>query len=251
VILDFGMAVEIEPAVKKELLRLVRAVARGDTDGVVDGFYRLRLVEPGINPALLGDAARTLMNISIGTDLSPRRIQEICEDIYTTFHRFPLRLPQSLVYLLRASALVEGIGMAFDPNFNGLRAGRPVVKRMLSGVALEPEQPILDRLVGEVRRILRAAEDFLQILHETRRGQLQIRLHPADLEHLDRAYNAIVRRMMLGMGAVALALLGAFVHLRSGLWAFPIGCGATAALTWLYCLVFPLGKPPIPRGPSE
>ncbi len=125
-ILSPERARELEPEVRKELLRLVVAVARNDIETIVECFYRLRMVEPQINTAVLRDAARTLMGISLGTTFSPRRIQEISEDIYNTFHRFPVRLPESLVYLLRASALIEGIGISFDPHFNGVRAARPM-----------------------------------------------------------------------------------------------------------------------------
>lgn len=248
ILLDFGMAVEMDPAVKKELLGLTAAVVRNDVDAVVEAFYRLRMVEADLNTAVLRDAARMLMNISFGTEYSPRLIQEVCEDIYRTFHKFPLRLPQSLVYLLRAAALVEGIGMGFDAHFNGARVARPILKRMMRKVAFEGDLSAVEWLTRQGRRARTAVEDFGQILYRAQRDQLRMRLHPADLGYLEGVYQAMMRRIVIGIAGASLAVLGGLIYLRSGSAWLPIACLSVAGVLFFLCVALPLRRPPTLRG---
>ena len=48
------------------------------------------------------------------------RIQEIVQQIFDTFYTWPLMLPQELVYFFRASLLLEGVGIRYQRNFDGL-----------------------------------------------------------------------------------------------------------------------------------
>ncbi len=247
ILLDYGMAVDLDPAVKLELLKLIAAIARNDLDAIVDGFYRLRLVEPGINSVTLRDAARTLMSISFGTEYSPRLIQEICEDIYKTFYKFPLRLPQSLVYLLRASALVEGIGIAFDPRFNGARVAKPIIKRLIREVPLDTETSPVSWLLGQGRKLLGQWEEFTRLLQMANREELRLRLHPMDHSLLQRYYQAMVRRITWSLAATATAITGALIYLKTGHLGVLLACSASAILLFAGCLLFPLGRPKSPE----
>jgi len=251
VVLDFGMVVELEPEVRKELLRLVVATVSSDVETIVECFYRLRMVEPQINTAVLRDAARTLMQISLGTTFSPRRIQEICEDIYSTFHRFPIRLPESLVYLLRASALIEGIGISFDPHFNGVRVARPIVKRVVKDQVEALGRPLVEQGVERVRQLLRFWDEVTRLVYRAERDQLHVRIHPADLTTLERCYQAMVRRFLAGLGALGLGGTGGVVYLRTGSLVWLIGCAVVAFLLLLAALVLPLRKKVVLRDESR
>lgn len=242
VILDFGMVVALEPEIREELLRLVVAVARNDIETIVECFYRLRMVEPGINTAVLRDAARTLMSISLGTRFTPRRIQEICEDIYSTFHRFPIRLPESLVYLLRASALIEGIGISFDPRFNGVRVAMPIVKALVADRIKKFNVPLLERGLTRLRRLATFWEEVNRLVYRAERDQLHMRIHPADLGALERLGQAAVRRLLAGMGVLALAGIGCAVYIRTGSMAWLVVCVAVGALALGAGILLPLGK---------
>ena len=78
------------------------------------------------------------MSIHFDRNLTQRQIQEITNQILNTFYRFPLRLPSSLVYILRTAVLIEGIGLAYDPHFDWIRAATPIAKKLLGRTALGP-----------------------------------------------------------------------------------------------------------------
>lgn len=247
VLLDFGMTIDIDKPTRDELLAMVSAMLRNDVDRIVEGFYRLRMVEPQINPSTLRDAARMLMNIQLTSDISPRRMQEICEDVYRTFYKFPLRLPQPFVYVLRASALIEGIGITFDPNFNGVLVARPILSRMLAekmkGDLGNTIGSWFDWAVNHAKGALETFGDARAFFHRARRDELQMRLHPADIHELERTYRAMVQRSLIGVAAALLGFWGGILYMRTGslFWLITLGGLALAAL--LLCVLLPLRRP--------
>ncbi len=200
VILDHGMALEFDERIRLELLRVVYAVTRRDIDAIVDGFYRLDMVDADINRGTLRDAAATLLNIQLEQDVTTRQVQEIAQEILSTFYRFPIRLPNQLVYLLRASTLVEGVALQYDPRFNGIRVATPIVKRMLREIAFRGEKGWEEWARDGVKEAYVTARELAFIIHRLEREQLRLRIHEGDLTRLERFLAAFLRRLLGGIG---------------------------------------------------
>lgn len=216
IILDYGMVVRFSPEIKMELLKTATAAVRGDINSMVNSFYKLGVVEPGTNMATLRDAARVLMNINFTTQYTPRMIQRITEDILRTFHEFPLRLPSNLVYLLRATALIEGIGISFDPKFNGVRFSTPIVREIVHKVYIAPERTALDRTLDKAMELLEFFDNLESVVFRLEREELHVRLHSADFGEIEGYLAALVRRIICSLFAVIIATISAVVFLNSG-----------------------------------
>lgn len=212
VLLDFGMALEFSERTRLELLKLVYAVTRQDIDAIVDGFHTLDMVAPGINRGVLRDAAQTLLSIQLTSDVTPRQIQEIAQDIINTFYKFPLRMPTNLVYLFRASSLIEGIAMQYNPRFNALQEATPIIREMLREIAFRGDKPLKDRVLDGAREIYTTTRELAEVIHRMEREQLRIRIHEADIFALQRFFNVLYRRLLsggaLGVLAIAITLIG-------------------------------------------
>ncbi len=204
VLLDFGMALEFEERTRLELLRIVYAVTKRDIDAIVDGFYRLDMVDADINRGTLRDAASTLLNIQLDQEVTTRQVQEIAQEILSTFYRFPIHLPNQLVYLLRASTLVEGVALQYDPRFNGVREATPIVKRMLREIAFRGEKSWEEWVRDSAGEIYVTARELAFIIHRLEREQLRLRIHEGDLMRIERFLAAFLRRLL---GGIAFALV--------------------------------------------
>lgn len=246
VILDFGMALEFDDDTKLELLKIVYAVVKRDVDGIVDGFYRLGMVDADINRGMMRDAAQTLLEIQLTQDVTPRQIGELAQEIIQTFYKFPLRLPNNLVYLFRASSLVEGIALQYDPKFNGVRAATPIVKRMLREIAFRGRKPLKDRIVDGAKEAVITLRELTVIIHRLEREQLRLRIHEADIFELERFFNVFLRRLLSGIG---LAVLGLIVVNSLTTYRYPfIMVGVLVLIAVLY---FAVSFLPIPRGGTQ
>src|SRR5262245_65927496 len=119
-------------------------------DELIDMFYKLDLLEPDVSPSSVKEAAQAILAIHFDKSLTQRQIQEITNQILNTFYRFPLRLPSSLVYILRTGVLIEGIGLAYDSHFDGIRAATPIAKKIVERSLGPGGWPtIKDRIVKE------------------------------------------------------------------------------------------------------
>ncbi len=214
VLLDFGMVLQVEQETRARLARTVLSAVRRDVDGVINGFYELGLLDPDVDRGTVRDAAQQLMKLSFKDDLSPRQIQRLVEGILRTFYDWPLMLPSNLVYFGRAAVLVEGIGLRYDANFNGMAAIRPVMARFRERLALgllgeEPRTKLVD-WTNEATTAIRTLRDLLR---RVEREELRVRWHPRDALELQRFLAQQVRRGLLAGFAFTIALVTCVLYL--------------------------------------
>jgi predicted unusual protein kinase regulating ubiquinone biosynthesis (AarF/ABC1/UbiB family) len=241
VFLDFGMVVRIERATRDHLFRLSMAAAREDVDAAVASMYALGMIDPEVSRGEIREAAVQILGIvRRARELSQRRVQEMVQEILDAFYTWPLVLPEELVYFLRASALLEGIGFRYDPAFQGLDAVRPVLDRMRSELAAsmgmgEPGE-VARNLLGEAERTLRALQD---VVRRTEREELRVRAHPRDFLRMERTLALLVRRVLLGLLGATTGTVSALVFLSTGSRPTLLAGSAAALLLFVVALLAP------------
>lgn len=169
VLLDFGMMVRVPSALRLTLIRTVFASIRRDPKAVMEGFYALGLIAPGADRAEIARLAEVLVAMASTRSTTQQRIETMLADrVMQSLYDFPVILPRDLVYFARTAALIEGIGTRYDPYFNAVDVGTPVVMRMRSrilrslGEEVEPSLEELASVAGfAAGRAWRAARDWL------------------------------------------------------------------------------------------
>ena len=242
VLLDFGMVLEITSDFRQDLLRIAIAGVRRDVDELIKLFYKLDLLEPDVTPSIVKEAAQAIMSIHYDKRLTQRQIQEITNQILNTFYRFPLRLPSSLVYILRTGVLIEGIGLAYDPHFDGIRAATPVAKKVVDR-SLGPSgwPTIKDRIVKEGLGLYTMLKDMESVFARADRDQVRVRIHPADMDGLEKFISHLFRRVVMTISGVGLAIVSSIIYVRVGSLVL-LGLGLFFSF-WLIAIVFLLPNP--------
>jgi predicted unusual protein kinase regulating ubiquinone biosynthesis (AarF/ABC1/UbiB family) len=182
------------------------------------------------------------MSIHYDRQLTQRQIQEITNQILNTFYRFPLRLPSSLVYILRTGVLIEGIGLAYDPHFDGVRAATPVAKKIVDRSLGPGGWPtIKDRLVKEGVAAYTLLKDMQSVFARFDRDHIRIRIHPADMDGLEKFISHLFRRVVMTIAGVGLAVVTSIIYVRVGSIVL-LAVGLFFSF-WLIALVFLLPNP--------
>jgi len=240
VLLDWGMAVQLGRHTRENILRLTLAAGRDDLDAMISTMYTLGMIDPEISRAEIRDAAAEIL-VVVGRvrELGVRRVQETIREIMDTFYTWPLMLPREMVYFFRASALLEGIGFRYDPAFNGLETVRPVVTRMrgelMAAIARDPGE-VARNIWDEARAGFVALRD---IVTRAEREEFRVRIHPRDVLQVERFVSLQVRRILLSIFALTVALITAvtFLALRN-VWL--LGGGLVVAMAmFLLVLLLP------------
>ena len=215
VLLDYGMVLEITPELRQDLVRIVVAAVRSDVDDLINMAYKLDMLEHDVSPSTVREAAQAIIGIHLDRQLTQRQIQEITYQILNTFYRFPLRLPSSFVYILRAGVLIEGIGIAYDPNFNSLSTAIPIYKRTVNR-ALGPSgwPTVKDRIAKEGMALYSLLQDMQAVFARAGRDQLRIRIHAADVDGLEKFLSHLFRRVVMTISGVGLAVVTSIIYLR-------------------------------------
>ncbi len=135
VLLDFGMMVRVKPEIRLSLIRTVFASIRRDPVAVAAGFYELGLIAPGADPVEIARLAELLVTMAGTKSTTQQRLETMMADrVMRSLYDFPVILPRDLVYFARTAALIEGIGTRYDPYFNAVEVGTPLVMRMRSRI---------------------------------------------------------------------------------------------------------------------
>lgn len=177
VLLDFGMVVPVPRETRWHLIQTVFASIRKDADGVVAGFEALGVIEPGADPQMVRDLVQALLELAHSRTTVPERIEMLLADqVMGTLYDWPVTLPREMVYFARAAALIEGLGVHYDPRFNPIVFAAPIALRLRRRIlASLGDQPVtkdpnewiytLSGVVGAVAGVFtRASKSFLSQL---------------------------------------------------------------------------------------
>ena len=130
VLLDFGVVIRVPRERRKILVDTVFAAIQNQTAGVVDGFYALGLVEPGADRAVIERLVNMLLDLAAQRTTTRERVEMLTREIMKELYNWPIRLPSDLVYFARTSALIEGVGVRYDAEYNPIMSAGPSLWRM-------------------------------------------------------------------------------------------------------------------------
>ncbi len=215
VFLDWGMVVKLSRSTRDSLVKLSLAAGRDDLDSMINGMYELGMIDPDISRAEVRDAAVEILGIITRIrELGMRQVQEMVREIMDTFYTWPLMLPRELVYFFRAVALLEGIGIRYDPAFNGLEVARPVILEMkaelLRAQVREPQE-LARGIMDELRVGFTAIRD---VVVRAEREEFRVRVHPRDFMSGERFLSLQVRRVLLSIFALTIALIASITFIE-------------------------------------
>jgi len=134
------------------------------------------VIEPDADPELVRELVRTLLELAHSRTTVPERIEMLLADqVMGTLYDWPVTLPREMVYFARAAALIEGLGVHYDPRFNPIVFAAPIALRMrrriLSSLGDQPARDpnewvyALSGVLGAVAGVMtRAGRSFLSRL---------------------------------------------------------------------------------------
>jgi predicted unusual protein kinase regulating ubiquinone biosynthesis (AarF/ABC1/UbiB family) len=130
VLLDFGMVIRVPRQLRADLVTTVFAAIRRDTEGILNGFRALGLLDPATTNEQLRPLADRLMEIAYDPSTMAERVQLVAQEVVATLYDWPVRLTSEMVYFMRTATLIEGLGVRYDPHFNPITFASPIAIRM-------------------------------------------------------------------------------------------------------------------------
>jgi predicted unusual protein kinase regulating ubiquinone biosynthesis (AarF/ABC1/UbiB family) len=171
--------------------------------------------------AELAEFTERMFDIFGNDALDSGSMQQLAFDVLEQTRNLPFKLPQEAIYILRVSAIIEGLGTTYIENFNGIKDILPILQSNIPR-ALGMKESIIDTLIDEIKHI---PDDIAALRHLIRRaskGELQVELSPLQYEMMKKElrdataplYMALILLLgtvgtwMAGMNEIAYILLG-------------------------------------------
>jgi ubiquinone biosynthesis protein len=250
--MDFGMVGYLDQRDRENLVRLYIVSVQLDTEGIVEQLIRMGAASRDVDrPGLQRDISR-LLNRYHGLPLKEIRAREVIEAVMPVAFRYHLRLPSRLWLLGKTLAMMEGVGLQLDPDFDIFVVSQPYVRKFLW-------QTVSPQTWG--RRLLKSGQDWGELLaglprrvprlvDQLEEGDLQLTLRIREIEallvRLDRVGNRLAISVLLAAFIVSLALLmPSFLGGRPGwiFWLITLGFVAVSFLgLWLLLSIWRSGR---------
>ena len=183
VLLDFGMVSRIPRGMREAMIYAVKAAYERNFDLLVSATRRMGILTEQASQAELSEIAENLFGIFDSEQLAARSMQELAFGVLQVLHDQPFKLPQDVIYVMRVSSLVEGLGTQYNKNFNGIKDILPILKENLPR-ALGEGESLWDHLRHEVVQLPFTLLKTRRVIELAEQGELTVRMAAADRDFL-------------------------------------------------------------------
>ncbi|MCC7044768.1 MAG: phosphotransferase [Acidobacteria bacterium] len=201
--LDFGIVGRLDERRRNQLARVVRSIWIRDIAELTS--LALEITEPRgeVNRQALERDLGALVETYGDVPIGEMSATDVLTDIVRTAARHHLRMPASLMVLIKALITIEGVGVQLDPSFRMVEHAAPLTEQLWRK-EFTPEA-IGRRLVGGVRETLSAIHALPLHLdaigRKARDGRLEVRFVHKNLDHfvqeMDRSSNRIAFALII------------------------------------------------------
>lgn len=130
VVLDFGMVIPVSRDMRWRLVTTIFAAIRRDATGLLAGFESLGMIDPGVDTSEVRGLVERLLTLAYVEMPMRERVSIVTDEVMAALYDWPVRLPSEMVYFARTAALIEGLGVRYDENFNAITFASPIAIRM-------------------------------------------------------------------------------------------------------------------------
>ena len=211
--MDFGMVGHLNQRLRDELVHLYIVSIQLDSEGVVEQLIRMGAAGLRVDRAGLQRDMERLLTKYHGLPLKEIRAREVVEEVMPIAFRHHLRLPSELWLLGKTLAMMEGVGLKLDPDFDIFEVSQPYVRRFLWQMA-SPRVwgRKLAKGTGEWGELLALfPRRATHLLDQMERGELGLTMSLKETDRLvgklDRIANRLVVSILLAALIVGMALL--------------------------------------------
>lgn len=213
--IDFGMMGRVDLASREDFIDLVLSIVRRDEKRAVEALLELtspekepdrRMLERDVSEFIDQHSYVPLNELDTG-DLIARLLKMAAQ------HR--LSIPPNLFLMVKALALVEGLGRELDPGFDAVERATPRIMRIRLG-RFRPDRLARDMADSgtDIFRLLRDVPDEVRkILKLARQGLLKVEFEHRGLEPMLATHDRISNRIAYAIVLAALIIGSALVVL--------------------------------------
>ena len=203
ILLDFGMVKTVPNNSRVAIIELIKAANEQDYESYIAANKKLGTIAYEAPTAELAEFTAKMFEIFSNDNLDSESMQQLAFDVLESTRDLPFKLPSDAIYILRVSAIIEGLGTTYIENFNGVKDILPILQQNIPK-ALGAKESIVETLIDEIKDIPFLAKDFKSAIKKISTNELQVELSNDQLGWIkkelkeDVKFYAISFTLMLG-----------------------------------------------------
>ncbi|RKN84218.1 ABC1 kinase family protein [Paenibacillus ginsengarvi] len=251
--LDFGMVGRLDPEMKRHFAKLIIALMRQSTNGIVDAVLRMRLATEEVDLAQLRRDIDRLRDKYVQVPLSAISLGEAVTDLLGVAYRHRIRIPTDFILVGKSLMTVEGLVKQLDPQINMMRIAEPFGSKLL----LEQYRPgkiaesFKEELAEFAELLLHAPKHVKDVINTLKKSRIEFAIPDLDklFQKLDRIINRISFSIVLLSFSIIMSglIIGSSLNRQASLvWHIPaLEIGFFIAIflfVWLIHAIFKSGR---------
>ena len=228
VFLDFGMVKKIPNSTRIAIIEMIKSANDKDFDLYITACKRLGVIAHNAPQTQMENLAEQMFDIFSDENLDAVNMQTMAFDIMGSMKDMPFKLPQEAIFILRVSAIIEGLGTTHIKNFNGVKDILPVLQSHIPK-ALGADRKVVKLLKSEIAGLPLTFKRVKKIVTDLSEGALSIQLSNDTVEHIVDEHKKYLKPIILGSLFIVTAFFmqSFFVEIDSvySIVAFVVGIG--------------------------
>jgi len=226
ILLDFGMVKTIPNDKRIAIIELIKAANEQDYETYISANKRLGTIAYEAPTSELALFTSKMFDIFSNNNLDSESMQKLAFEVLESTRDLPFKLPSDAIYILRVSAIIEGLGTTYIENFNGVKDILPILKKNLPK-ALGAKESITQTLLQEIKDLPFIVKELKTVIKKASEGSLEVEISKNQLEYLQESLKQYLKHYAVSLGFIMASffyLLYGFEPKEISLVLFAIGC---------------------------
>ena len=209
ILLDFGMVKKISNSTRVAIINMIKAAHERDYELYISSAKKLGTIAYEAPEAQMSEFVERMFDIFSNDSLSATSMQNLAFEVLESTRDLPFKLPQEAIYILRVSAIIEGLGTTYIENFNGIKDILPILQKNIPR-ALGGKESILELLIDEIKDTPFFIKNLKSVIQQANEGELKVELSKNQLEWLSKELREYAKNIFISF---ALMILAIFIYL--------------------------------------
>ena len=216
---DFGMVGHVPENLRSGLREMLIATGMQDASRLIRSFQTLRVLLPGTDLEQLEQMSASMFDMFWGKSMddirqfSPEEMFRFADRFRDLMYNMPFQLPQNLLMLGRTVAILSGMCVGLDKEFNLWNQLAPYATKLVSQEVGSNWRVWLDELGNVLKELIAIPTKMGRVLSQVERGDLTVQVPTVSRQmgFLEKAINRLT-----GSVIFAALLLGGIILYGDG-----------------------------------
>ncbi len=214
-LIDYGMVGHLMKKDKFAFAGIFVGMAQRDSRKVATSLRQLAIEDNVPNVRLFESELSEIVEDYAGMNLKDSSFTEIGTRLQRLLYKHQIRIPGSIFLILRALAILEGIGKQIHPSLDIYALVRPygigIIQEQFSSGNLKEELLYrflqLDNIAGKL------PVELMEVLRRTRKGELEVKVQHENYEYLTQILERLTNRFLLTLLIVTFSISSSLMML--------------------------------------